>query len=770
MQYINKILNTLFKKISKMWREEIVVYFFLFFAVLIIFSLFNYSVIKHWEYKEVAKRQQTAETTIEADRWTILSSNDSWNIFAISVDLHNLAIDPSAKWNKKALSDFLTQVIYQEICQLKSPSSCYSWLIKFLRVLSIENFFYDKKYIKTLVKERIDSQISRTKVTSVLLNSNLTEEEIFELEKKNLKSAYIFRNWLYLNPEEIGNIDLTISQIKDYTDYWESDLKALLRKRDLKYVRIFNRLSVSTWEYIREFLKTEKSAKKEGLMSYDDGISNFIILNPIQSRVYPEETIWSQILWFVSSDNVWRYWIEWYFNELLRWKDAKLNFTKTISSAWFAINPTDINFDESEVWWAQIQLTVDKNIQSRVEQILKNRVEEFNANKWSVVIMEPKTGRVLSMVNYPSYNPNSFWDVYEIEKVDDLKYPWETDLLWKSVLVEDKIEWEKFFYQWKEILLRKAKVDEIENSLMTKYIYKNGFWPAVYKNDSVESLYEPGSIFKPITVAIGLETWEIDRFWMFYDRWVVKIEGSQPIWNALDNPKCTWYLNYQTALSQSCNTWMTKIVDKIWKSLFYSYLESFGFLEKTWISLDWEVSQKMEPYEKWPRIKLFTMSFGQWISATPLQLAASYAPLANWWVYMQPYIVDKISFWDWRILKNKPIAKRQVISEKTSKEITWMLVDWVENWAAKRAKIEGYDIAWKTWTWEIANFWIYEDTVEGRTNASFAWYAPAYDPKFVIVVKLERPRTSQYWGRTSALIFKDIASYLFDYYWIPKTK
>lgn len=769
MQKLNKMIDIIVKKISSLSREEVVLSFFLFFAFSIVSSLFYYSVIKHSEYREIAKRQHTAETTIKADRWTILSSNNQGNIFAISVDLHHLAIDPSASWNKEALSDFLTNSIYKEICYLKSPSSCYSWLLKFLRVLSIQDFFYDKKFIKKLIKERIDAQISRTKVTSVLLNSSLAQEEIFEIEKASKTWVYISRNWLYINPEEISDIDSMILFVNKYTKYNDTQLKNLLRKRDLKYVKIFNRLSVNTWEYIREFVKNEKNAKKEGLMPYDDWISNFIILEPIQSRVYPEWWIWSQILWFVNSQNVWSYWIEWYFNELLRWKDAKVNFVNT--SSWgFAINPTDINFDDTQVWWAQIQLTIDKNIQSRVEQILEEKVKEFEANKWSVVIMEPKTGKVLAMANYPSYDPNSFWDVFEIEKVDNIKYPWETDLLWKSVLVEDKIEWKEYLYEWKIILLRKAKPDEIENSLVTKYIYKNWFWPSVYKNDWVESLYEPGSIFKPITVAIWLETWEIDRFWMFYDRWVVKLEGSQPIWNALDNPKCTWYLNYQTALSQSCNTWMTKIVDKVWKSLFYSFLEDFGLLEKTWISLDGEVSQNMEPYEKWPRIKLFTMSFGQWISLTPIQLAAAYSPLANGWIYMQPYIVDEISFWDWRILKNKPIAKRQVISEKTSKDITWMLVDWVDNWAAKNWKVEWYDIAWKTWTWEIAQFWIYEDTTEGRTNASFAWYAPAYDPKFVIVVKLERPRTSQYWGRTSAFVFKEIASYLFDYFWIPKTK
>jgi cell division protein FtsI/penicillin-binding protein 2 len=96
-----------------------------------------------------------------------------------------------------------------------------------------------------------------------------------------------------------------------------------------------------------------------------------------------------------------------------------------------------------------------------------------------------------------------------------------------------------------------------------------------------------------------------------------------------------------------------------------------------------------------------------------------------------------------------------------------MLLDSTTNGVAKVWAVEWYSLAWKTWTAEIPYKWRYE-TWPWYTNASYAWYWPVEDPKFTIVVKLERPRTSQYWGSTSAYIFKDIATYLFDYYEIPK--
>jgi cell division protein FtsI/penicillin-binding protein 2 len=148
-------------------------------------------------------------------------------------------------------------------------------------------------------------------------------------------------------------------------------------------------------------------------------------------------------------------------------------------------------------------------------------------------------------------------------------------------------------------------------------------------------------------------------------------------------------------------------------------------------------------------------------------MATAYSVLANGWVYIRPNIVKTISYSDGRTVNNKPEKLRRVVAERTSKIVTSMLVDWVNTWAAKNGRVEWYAIAGKTGTAQISYRWVYEKWVWG-TNASFAGYGPAEEPKFVIIVKLERPRINEYGWQTSAFIFSEAAGYLLDYYGIPK--
>jgi cell division protein FtsI/penicillin-binding protein 2 len=333
------------------------------------------------------------------------------------------------------------------------------------------------------------------------------------------------------------------------------------------------------------------------------------------------------------------------------------------------------------------------------------------------------------------------------------------------VFVEDSNVWEKYFYDSKEIFLRKATKDELWDIAVVKYKYKNDFWPLVYKNDAISSLYEPGSIMKAITVAIWINTWDIKRYDMYRDTWKVVIDNFE-ITN--DSDKCLWYHSFAHALNYSCNIWMVRIVQRIWKVLMYQYFNDFGFSRKTWISLSWEVTATIKNWEKWSIAKLLTSSYWLWISVTPLQIANAYATLANWGYYIKPRIVDKIVFSNWKEINFKKETEARVIKKSTSDLITSMLYSGIENWVAKNAKVIWYSMAWKTGTSQISSRWKYEKW-PWSTIASFAWYWPVQDPKFVIVVKLDRPRINGwYWGRTSAFLFKEVSQYLLNYYGIPK--
>ena len=358
-------------------------------------------------------------------------------------------------------------------------------------------------------------------------------------------------------------------------------------------------------------------------------------------------------------------------------------------------------------------------------------------------------------------------DIYELEKVSYVKFPNpETDLLGFPIYVEDSQNGTKFIYDSKEIYLREAEREELWDKTLVKYKYKNDFWPQVYKNDAISSLYEPGSIMKSITVAIGVDTWEITKNSMYLDEWELTIDQFS-IENVSD--KCLGYHTFAHALNYSCNVWMIRIAQKIWMVLFHQYLVDFGFSELSWISLEWEVFAKIAPWERWSKAQLFTSSYGLWVSVTPLQMINAYSTLVNGWLLLKPRVVDSVEFPDGRIIENKTEVQRRVLKESTSKEMVSMLVSSANEWVAQTGNIAWYSIWGKTGTSQIPYRGKYE-TGPASTIWSYAGFGPAEDPKFVIVVKLERPRTSEYGGATSAYLFKEVAQYLFDYYEIPKRK
>ncbi len=759
-KYIEDKLRIFFLKYP---REYFVIGFFLIFALIIIFKVFSYTVLDYDFYKELANKQQIWEKTLPVTRWTIYSSVWSGTVFWTSIDLNDLAIDPQIEWDKWKLAIFLRDIVYKQICYGQTNKICYNNMLKFLKKLEIEGFSLDEKYIKDLILNKIKEKLSKTKLTSVLLANELNDEQVSLLSRLLLWWIYLRDNTLYINPEEVLNEDLLSSSLADILWEDKADIKRRIRKRDLRYIPIINKLSMSISDEIEEYIANENQSIKQWILDSKDTIGWFIILTPHSTRLYPERDDASQIIGFLDNEWVWHYWLEWYFNDLLKWKNTQIQIRK--DSLWVDINPINKDLDLLMWKWADIYTTIDRNVQKKIESLLEEWVKKYRANKWTVVVMNPMDGEIIAMANYPTFDLNNPWDVYEIEKVNYFKYPKpETDLLWLPVFVEDKERWEKFYYDSKEIFLREAKRDDLTNYALVKYKYKNDYGPWVYKNDAISSLYEPWSIMKAITVAIWIDSWEINRYDMYNDKWKVSIDEFT-IKNVSD--KCTWYHTFGHALNYSCNVWMINIYQKVWKVIVYNYLKDFWFWEPTNITLEWEVFSEIMPYEKWSRAKLFTSSYGLWITVTPLQMAVAYSAIVNWWLYLKPKIVKKIRFPDWKEIEYEKEVVRRVIKESTSKIVSSMLVSSINNWVAWNWKVKWYNVWWKTWTSQIAYKWKYEKW-EWSTIGSFVWFWPKEEPKFVVVVKLERPRTSNYGWATSAFIFSNIAKYLFDYYGIPK--
>ena len=745
-------------------KEYFAYWFFIVVFFIIIYKLFYFTVTNHEYYAELATKQQTSQLKTPLSRWAIYSSNEKWKVLATSVDLYDLAIDPSAEWNKNKLSSFLTDSIYNEICYLKNSKECKKSLIKFMWVLEIPDFTNNEIFIKQKLTQRINEKISRTKVTSVLVADNITNEQAFDIEK--LKLAWVYLNWtnLYVNPEEIWDQQFVCKNLSNII--WTDDLtlKNLTKKRNLRYVPIISKLSISTSENIKSKLKEEQLALEWWFIEKKDWISNFIIMNSNQQRFYPEWDLASTVLWYMDNAWVWNYWIEWYFDSILKWKQAKTDSKKDIMWRVIDSNSSLSIEDEKSLAWANITLTIDKNIQKAVEEIIDEDNQVYKANDISVIIMDPKTWYIKAMASTSRYDPNNPWDAFELEKVTPVKYPNPAiDLLWSTVLAVDNKDWKEYYYNWKKIFLREISREELWNNTLEKYVYVNKYWAWVYKNDMVQDLYEPGSIFKSIVMAAWIDTWEISRFDSYKDEWYVQIDQFK-IKNS--SSACTWFHTYSHALDYSCNVWMIRIAQKIWASIFSKYIDLFWIWKKTWIELDWEVFWKLDPYEKWSKAQLFTTSFGKWITATTLQMAAVYSVFANGWVYVKPQIVQSIEFADGRVITNKPEITHRVIKESTSKIMTQALVESVNLWVAKKWWVPWYSIAWKTSSSQIVYKWKYEDW-QASTMWAYAWYAPAEDPKFVMVIRINRARSSVYWWETVAATFSKISQYLFNYYKIP---
>ncbi|HVZ58555.1 MAG TPA: penicillin-binding transpeptidase domain-containing protein, partial [Patescibacteria group bacterium] len=199
----------------------------------------------------------------------------------------------------------------------------------------------------------------------------------------------------------------------------------------------------------------------------------------------------------------------------------------------------------------------------------------------------------------------------------------------------------------------------------------------------------------------------------------------------------------------------------------FDYLNRYGIGQATNIDLQGEVTPYLRPKDQWYPIDLATSSFGQGISVTPIELLSAFASLANGGKRMEPHIVSSVETPEGQTITIPPKVVNQPISEETSKIITEILVNAVNNGEAKFARLPGYRIAGKTGTAQIPVAGHYDPT---KTIASFIGYAPAEDPKFVMLVIYDKPTTSIYGAETAAPTFFKIAQRALTYFNIAPTE
>ena len=347
-------------------------------------------------------------------------------------------------------------------------------------------------------------------------------------------------------------------------------------------------------------------------------------------------------------------------------------------------------------------LTLDYNIQFTIEKLLEKAKKDLDIEGGQIIVINPNSGEILALANFPNFDPNRYWEV------DNFR---------------------------------------------------------IFQNPAIQELFEPGSVFKPITMAGALDQGKITPLTSYIDRGEVKV-GGWTIYNY--NKRIYGEQTMTQVLEKSINTGAVFVEKQLGHELFLDYIDRFGFFELTGIDLQEEIFSENQEFKKGYEINFVNASFGQGIEITPIQLVRAFSVIANGGKLVKPYVVKKI-YKDNQFIENKAeISKDKIISPKTASQITAMMVSVIENGFSKGARIPGYYLAGKTGTAQVS--WsalgVNRKGYSDKTWQSFIGFGPAFDPKFLILVKLDNPeaKTAEY---SAAPIFKELAKYLIDYLEIP---
>lgn len=462
----------------------------------------------------------------------------------------------------------------------------------------------------------------------------------------------------------------------------EETAAALSEMLGLAQEEIFKKLQK---ESLYEILKKRISPQEEDMVKQRN-ISG-VYMGKERVRVYPQGDLASHTIGFTNQEGEGQYGIEEYYNALLAGQEGVQNTAKNPASYLLRA------FEDTRRDGSDIVLTIDYNIQSMAESLLKKATENLTIEGGTIIVLDPSSGRILALANVPDFNPNEYSEVQDL---------------------------------------------------------------SIFQNAAIQKLYEPGSVFKPITMAAAIDEKKVTPDTTYEDKGVAQI-GGRKIYNY---DQRVWGERTMTeVLEYSINTGAVFAEQQLGHEKFLQYIKQFGIFEPTNIDLAGEVFSENKEFQKGYEINFATASFGQGIQITSLQFVRAFSAIANNGIATEPFLVEKRT-------RNDELAS--IISPRTASQLTAMLASVVENGFGKAARIPGYYIAGKTGTAEVS--WsalgISKSGYSDKTIQSFIGYAPAFDPKFLILVKLDNPQTKT--AEYSAIpLFRELAQYIIDYLAIP---
>jgi cell division protein FtsI/penicillin-binding protein 2 len=436
-------------------------------------------------------------------------------------------------------------------------------------------------------------------------------------------------------------------------------------------------------------------------------------------RDYPEGSLASEVLGYSrqegsgngnQQDGVIRYYrevgdwgVERFYNDILQGAREDVSWT---------VVPVEItqNLDRAQPP-ADLVLTIDRDVQAETEAALQQAIQDSQATRGSILVLNPRTGEILAMADYPAVNlqdPNGFQDIFHI----------------KGSLPMDP--------QGQVVSL------------------------------NVAAPYEPGSTFKVLTMAAALDAGAVQPGTWFVDTGRIEIGGAVihnwegRSFNLQDMTGC---------LQNSINTCLAWVATQLGAEKFYQYMDQFRIGRLTGVDMSPEISGilRRPGDQDWTDSTLATNAFGQGVSATPLQLAVAISAVANGGIMMTPHVVRQIILPDGRVHTVVPVPLGQPISAQTASTLTDMLATSLEL-EGSRALVDGYRIAGKTGTADIPPY------VDTKTVASFVGWGPVDDPQVLIYIRIDEPTSQgsrQYGSITAAPVFGRLAPRIFAILGIP---
>nr|WP_238524998.1 stage V sporulation protein D [Caldicellulosiruptor owensensis] len=495
----------------------------------------------------------------------------------------------------------------------------------------------------------------------------------------------------------------SLNQIKDK----EWTAKVLSGILQMDYQKILNKLNTKGVSdiYIARNIDKDKADKirKYALPG--------IYLTGGTKRVYPNGNFLSQVLGFTGIDDQGLSGLELYYDKYLRGKPGAIS-AQTDASGRAA--PFSEEFFKKPVDGYDLMLTIDETIQHFAEKYAQKALYDNKAKSVTIIVEKVKTGEILAMTSKPDFDPNKPFELIYKDRFTDFD-----------------------------------KLSQAE---------KNKIVQSMWRNRALTDTYEPGSTFKIVTAAAGLEEGIVNEKSQFYCRGYVKVANAVI--------KCWRYYNphgsenFVEGVQNSCNPVFIEVGQRLGKEKLYKYINLFGFGQKTGIDLPGEAKGIVQPVEKVGPVELATISFGQGISATPIQVISMINAIANDGVWVQPHVVKAIYDKDKKLIKSFDAPKkRRVLYQDVARRLRNILQSVVTNGTGHNAYLLGYRVAGKTGTSQKY------DKTSKKYIASFGGFAPADNPEVSVLVIIDEPDPSLYYGGLIAApvardLLNDILRYL----------